>query len=85
MAIYFSKKLSAISFLRLHISMSLMDDDTTNWKGWRIQLLLPLTAKSFIKGTYKQLNQPYKLPKGQNPNRFRFQTANPSKFNSHSA
>jgi hypothetical protein len=43
--------------------MSLIEDDTTNWKNWKIQLLLPLTVKFCIKSVYKPFKQLYKLLK----------------------
>jgi hypothetical protein len=42
-----------ISFPWVLISISLIEDDTTKWKNWKTQLVLPLRAKSFIKSECK--------------------------------
>jgi hypothetical protein len=58
-----------MSVLLVLISMFLIEDDTTNWKNWKIQLLLPLTVKSFITTLYKPFKQLHKLLKKSKPRR----------------
>jgi hypothetical protein len=58
-----------MSVLLVLISMSLIEDDTTDWKNWKSQLLLPLTVKSFIKSVYKPFKQLHKLFKKLKPRR----------------